>query len=95
MNKKEVINKFTNDQNFAAKAMAISSIEQAAEFIKNEGLELSDAEVKELYVQICIMQNSLKTGELPDDALDLVAGGGDSDRCDNYAQRLCDRFACI
>lgn len=79
-------------QEMIQKAKATKSIEELKALAKENGLELADEEAVDYYEQLHIT-----TGELEDDELDNVAGGG----CHKKDGRLivtmfnsCDKWAC-
>lgn len=76
------------------KAKAAKSAEELLAIAKENGIELTEEEAKNYFEQLCP-----KSGELSDDELDNVAGGGCPKKKEpeyelDYGKRKCDACGC-
>ena len=68
------------DRNLIVKAKEANSVEELMALSKENGIELNEEDAKKYFEQL-----NAKKGELPDDDLDCVAGGG----CLGEEERYC------
>ncbi len=87
MKLEELYTKTTSDEALKKAYMDAASEGKLAEFLKANGCEATEEELKAF-----LDSKENKTGELADDELDQVAGGGCEGDDDNHYKRIYDRI---
>jgi len=71
MGKKEFVEKFSTDKEFADKVMGLTNLEDAKAFVADEGFDFSDEQLSAFLDEL----NKFKGSSMSDEDLDLAVGG--------------------
>jgi len=71
MGKKEFVEKFSTDKEFADKVMGLTNLEDAKALVAEEGFDFSDEEISAFLDEL----NKFKGSSMSDEDLDLAVGG--------------------